>query len=186
MNTKNTIPIQNDMVKDLTSELSIHFCNMYTLQLMCKNFEWHVEGPYYKSMRDLFSEQHKIIDKEINDLAERMRVLDMDVPVAIKLVNELSEIRETNIYDNADQMLDRCVEATSTARSRCTKAFKKTSFDCDEVTAEMLMRHLKLLEKSVWKLKSSMDNEPKGNFHKLNEILDFESFRNSSSEMEAH
>lgn len=141
---------------ELAEELCIHFANLYTLSLRVKNFHWNVKGPRFIALHQMFEDEYKAIDEQLDDLAERIRALGVYVPASLQELVALSEVGSDQRPYDGDGMLEDLITCYVVVKEHCRKVIKCTELVHDEVTADMLVQHLKIMEKAVWKFRSSV------------------------------
>ena len=69
-------------------------------------YHWHVVGPDFKQIHDLFGEQYQAIQEEVDRISEHMRFLGIKPISSLSRVVEVSGVEEakTNISDDATML----------------------------------------------------------------------------------
>ncbi len=68
-------------MNEVINKLSILMADTYTLYLKTQNYHWHVTGPLFKSLHELFENQYQELAEAVDLVAERIRSLDHQVPL---------------------------------------------------------------------------------------------------------
>jgi starvation-inducible DNA-binding protein len=66
----------------------------YTLYLQTHNFHWNVTGPQFRELHLMFEEHYTELATAVDEIAERIRTLDIAAPGTYKAFAELSSIKE--------------------------------------------------------------------------------------------
>lgn len=64
----------------------------YTLYLQTHNFHWNVTGPQFRELHLMFEEHYTELAVTVDDIAERIRTLDVAAPGTHKAFAQLSSI----------------------------------------------------------------------------------------------
>ena len=59
-----------------------------------QGFHWNVVGPQFEPLHELFQEQYTELSKAIDEIAERIRALDVKAPASFSEFKSLSSIAE--------------------------------------------------------------------------------------------
>ena len=75
----------------------------YVLVTKTRNAHWNVVGPDFADKHKLFEEQYDKINKFIDDIAERIRMLGCNPPSGLQVYLELSGLEEniSGVYQSA-------------------------------------------------------------------------------------
>ena len=65
----------------------------YTLYLQTHNFHWNVTGPLFRELHLMFEEQYTELATAVDDIAERIRTLDVAAPGTYKEFAKLNDIK---------------------------------------------------------------------------------------------
>ena len=66
----------------------------YIIYLKTQGFHWNVVGPQFEPLHELFQEQYTELAKAIDEIAERIRALDVKAPGSFSEFKSLSSIAE--------------------------------------------------------------------------------------------
>ncbi|TON78856.1 DNA starvation/stationary phase protection protein, partial [Vibrio parahaemolyticus] len=78
----------------------------YTLYLQTHNFHWNVEGPNFRELHLMFEEHYTELATAVDEIAERIRTLDVPAPGTFKEFAKLSVIEEVEGVPSATEMVD--------------------------------------------------------------------------------
>jgi starvation-inducible DNA-binding protein len=78
----------------------------YTLYLQTHNFHWNVEGPQFRELHLMFEEHYTELAIAVDDVAERIRTLDVPAPGTYKELARLSSIKEVEGVPDGKTMVD--------------------------------------------------------------------------------
>ena len=90
----------------------------YTLYLQTHNFHWNVTGPQFRPLHLMFEEQYTELAVAVDDIAERIRSLDVAAPGTYKAFASLTAIKEVEEVPEAKTMAVRGSRAGGAALSR--------------------------------------------------------------------
>ena len=130
--------------------------NSYVLALKTQNFHWNVAGPNFKSLHDLFSSQYEDLSEAIDDLAERIRALDILVPARFDLFLGESEIKNGSEKSNWQVMVKELCDDNKELSKMINICLREVQKEGDEATADMLIERAQVHDKNAWMLKSSL------------------------------
>ena len=78
----------------------------YTLYLQTHNFHWNVSGPQFRELHLMFEEHYTELAIAVDDIAERIRTLDVAAPGTYKEFSRLSSIDEIEGVPSSEKMVD--------------------------------------------------------------------------------
>ena len=77
----------------------------YTLYLQTHNFHWNVTGPQFRELHLMFEEHYTELATAVDEVAERIRTLDVAAPGTYKAFAQLASIREVEGVPAANDMV---------------------------------------------------------------------------------
>jgi starvation-inducible DNA-binding protein len=77
----------------------------YTLYLQTHNFHWNVTGPQFRELHLMFEEHYTEMAVAVDDVAERIRTLDVAAPGTYKEFAKLSSIQEIDGVPSSSDMV---------------------------------------------------------------------------------
>lgn len=134
--------------------LSHLLADTYSLYLKTHSFHWNVTGPQFNSLHLMFEQQYNALWTAADEIAERIRTLDMPAPGSYSQFARLTSIKEEagvpGWLDMVRQLQDGHELAAATARH----VVKLANEVGDEGTADLATGRLKEHEKTAWMLRS--------------------------------
>ena len=144
-------------MSDLMNKLSIILADTYTLYLKTQNYHWHVKGPQFKSMHDLFEMQYRELAEAVDAIAERMLMLGHKAPATFKEFEQLKTIKEGNSDLNANQMVNELSQDHVSLVKDLNQAMVLAQKNNDEGSVSLLSERIAAHEKVHWMLKASCE-----------------------------
>jgi starvation-inducible DNA-binding protein len=127
----------------------------YTLYLQTHNFHWNVTGPQFRELHLMFEEHYTELAVAVDDIAERIRTLDVVAPGTYKQFAALSSIDEIEGVPTAQEMVDILTKGHEQVVKTCRKALKLAQDGDDESTAALVSDRMRLHEKTAWMLRAT-------------------------------
>lgn len=126
----------------------------YTLYLQTHNFHWNVTGPQFRNLHLMFEEQYTELALAVDEIAERIRALDVHAPGTYKEFVNLSSIKEVEGVPEGREMVDILTDGHEKVVKACRKVLKVAQEAEDESTASLASDRMRLHEKTAWMLRS--------------------------------
>ena len=134
--------------------LSRLLADSYTLYLKTHNFHWNVTGPMFATLHTLFETHYTELATAVDEIAERIRALDVPAPGSYRQFSELSSIEEETGVPSAEDMIRQLVEGQETVVRTARSVFEAVDGTGDEPTADLLTQRMQVHEKNAWMLRS--------------------------------
>jgi starvation-inducible DNA-binding protein len=125
----------------------------YTLYLQTHNFHWNVTGPQFRELHLMFEEHYNELAIAVDDIAERIRTLDVAAPGTYKEFVRLSNIKEVDGVPPAKEMVDILTQSHETVVRTCRDVLKHAQGADDESTAALASDRMRVHEKTAWMLR---------------------------------
>ncbi len=93
----------------------------------------------------------------MDEIAERIRALDMPAPGSYKAYAALTDIAEEDDIPSARQMIANLVEGQETIVRTARGIFAVVDAANDEPSADLLTQRMKIHEKNAWMLRSMLE-----------------------------
>lgn len=126
----------------------------YTLYLQTHNFHWNVEGPRFRELHLMFEEHYTELAVAVDDIAERIRTLDVPAPGTYKEFGKLSSIKEVDGVPDAKKMVDLLTHGHEQVVRTCRDVLKLANEADDESTGAMASDRMRIHEKTAWMLRA--------------------------------
>ena len=140
--------------QQIAAGLAHLLADSYTLYLKTHNFHWNVTGPMFVTLHTLFEQQYTELALAVDEIAERIRALDVPAPGSYKQFGELTSIREETGVPKAADMV-RQLAGDQEALVRTARGIVPVAQAAnDDPTADLLIRRMQVHEKNAWMLQS--------------------------------
>jgi starvation-inducible DNA-binding protein len=126
----------------------------YTLYLQTHNFHWNVTGPRFRDLHLMFEEHYTELAVAVDDIAERIRTLDVAAPGTYKAFAELSSIKETEGVPAAEDMVEVLTRSHEQVVKTCREVLTPAQQAGDESTVALVSDRMRVHEKTAWMLRA--------------------------------
>lgn len=126
----------------------------YTLYLQTHNFHWNVTGPQFRELHLMFEEHYTELATAVDEIAERIRTLDVPAPGTYKAFAALSSIKEIEGVPSANQMIDLLTQGHEQVVKTCRETLAPAQEAGDESTAALVSDRMRVHEKTAWMLRA--------------------------------
>ncbi|ANB02633.1 Dps family protein [Ectothiorhodospira sp. BSL-9] len=126
----------------------------YTLYLQTHNFHWNVVGPQFRELHLMFEEHYTELATAVDDIAERIRTLDVVAPGTYKQLASLSSIEEVEGVPAGREMVDILTDSHEKVVKCCREVLKVAQAADDESTAALVSDRMRVHEKTAWMLRA--------------------------------
>jgi starvation-inducible DNA-binding protein len=127
----------------------------YTLYLQTHNFHWNVTGVRFRELHLMFEEQYMELAIAVDDIAERIRTLDVAAPGTYKEFSRLSSIDEVDGVPHATEMIEALLVGHEKTIQTARDVLKVAHQLDDESTASLVSDRMRVHEKTSWMLRAS-------------------------------
>ncbi len=134
--------------------LSKLLADTYSLYLKTHSFHWNVTGPQFNSLHLMFETQYNALWLAADEVAERIRTLDVFAPGSYSQFAKLSSIKDEPGVPDWQEMVGQLVEGHEIVAATARDALKAANAAGDDGTADMVTGRLKEHEKTAWMLRS--------------------------------
>ena len=139
---------------EIAAGLSRMLADSYTLYLQTHNFHWNVTGPQFRELHLMFEEHYTELAVAVDDIAERIRTLDVAAPGTYKAFSALSAVKEVDGVPEANQMVSILTKAHEQVVKTCRDVLVKAQQANDESTAALVSDRMRVHEKTAWMLRA--------------------------------
>ena len=126
----------------------------YTLYLQTHNFHWNVTGPQFRELHLMFEEHYNELATAVDDIAERIRTLDVAAPGTYRAFVELSNIKEVDGVPSATAMVEILTRGHEQVVKTCRDVLGPAQKAGDESTAALVSDRMRVHEKTAWMLRA--------------------------------
>ena len=144
-------------MSDLMNKLSIIMADTYALYLKTQNYHWHVKGPHFKTLHELFEAQYRELAEAVDAVAERMLMMGHKAPATFKEFERLKTIKDGDSGLTSNQMVSELATDNSTLVKDLNKAMLLAQNANDEGTVNLLSERVAVHQKAHWMLSASRE-----------------------------
>ena len=144
---------EQDRIK-IAEGLKRLLADSYTLYLQTHNFHWNVTGPQFRELHLMFEEHYNELAVAVDDIAERIRTLDVPAPGTYKAFAELTSIEEIEGVPSAAEMIKRLTRGHEQVVKTGREALARAQEADDESTAALVSDRMRIHEKTAWMLRA--------------------------------
>lgn len=127
----------------------------YTLYLQTHNFHWNVTGPQFRELHLMFEEHYTELAVAVDDIAERIRTLDVAAPGTYQAFAKLSAIKEVEGVPSASQMVTTLTQGHEQVVKTCRQVLQISQAADDESTSALVSDRMRIHEKTAWMLRAT-------------------------------
>jgi len=145
-------------MSDLINKLSVILADTYALYLKTQNYHWHVKGPQFRSLHELFDLQYHELADAVDQMAERILIKGHNAPATFKEFERLKTIKDGQSTISANEMITQLANDHDTLVKDLDGAMLMAQKINDEGTVNLLANRIEAHEKARWMLRSSQEN----------------------------
>ena len=128
----------------------------YALYLKTQNYHWNVEGPYFKSLHELFELQYTDLAMAIDEIAELIRGLGSKAPGNWNAYDTVRTIKDGDENADASTMVKDLKNDQDVIVKTIQQALEAAQNAGDEVIIGALVERMTVHRKNGWMLQSSI------------------------------
>jgi len=152
--TKIDIGIKEQDRIDVAEKLKHLLADSYTLYLQTHNFHWNVTGPHFSELHLMFEEHYTELSAAVDEIAERIRTLDVPAPGTYSEFSKLSRIKEVVGVPEAKEMVDLLTSGHESVVKTCRDVLETAQRANDESTVALVSDRMRVHEKTAWMLRA--------------------------------
>ena len=138
----------------VAQQLSQLLADTYSLYLKTHSFHWNITGPQFNNLHTMFETQYNELWLAADEVAERIRTLDVFAPGSYSQFGKLTSIKEEPGVPEWKDMVGQLVEGHEIAAHTARQTIKAADGAGDEGTADLVTGRLMEHEKTAWMLRS--------------------------------
>lgn len=149
------IGLSSKNLKNITGLLSAVLADAFLLYTKTRKFHWNVSGNSFIELHELFEAQYKILEKAIDEIAERINKLGAKTPGTMQEFLQTASLKESpGKYPSQKEMIRELLKDHEAVIIQIRKYID----DCDEKygdigTSDFLTDLIKEHETIAWKLR---------------------------------
>jgi len=141
---------QNEISKVLCQLLA----DTYMLYYRTQHFHWHVVGPQFMSLHEVFEGQYDDLADAVDEIAERLRALNAQVPLNLQDLLQHNQLPQMQTIPDAQGMLQQLFDDHTALKQSLNDHLSIVEDHDDVVTSDLLSGRLVRHEKTLWILHS--------------------------------
>lgn len=152
MKTLDFTKLNTESVKSVVSELSQLLADFQVYYTNVRGFHWNIKGKDFYVMHAQFENMYNNAAEKIDEIAERILMLDGVPAHNFSEYLTKSKIKETGYVSGSNEALQHVMESTGYFLEVERKILKLASETGDEATVAMMSDYIKEQEKQLWML----------------------------------
>lgn len=142
------------MAKQLQNVLS----DTYLLAIKTHGYHWNVKGPLFPQLHAQFGEQYEALFEAADELAERIRALDVFAPGSPSAFHNHTIVKDSSDRVlKAQAMVADLLKWHEAVRDRVEEARSFADEVGDKASEDMLIGRLEAHDKTMWMLRAQLD-----------------------------
>lgn len=145
---------------DVTEILKGHLADLHVLYIKTRNYHWNVVGPRFQPLHAFFEEQYEDLEKAIDEVAERIRMLQGKSPGSMAEFLKMARLCEEKegVYPPSDDMIRNLLADHEAVIRQLRKDIDTTAEKDDDIgTSDFLTGLIEAHEKMAWMLRSFLE-----------------------------
>ncbi len=143
----------------VVSGLQTILADTYALMAQTHLAHWNVEGPHFFSLHAAFQTQYEELFEAVDEIAERLRALDVLAPGGLKTLAGLSNVQEGAVESTpAKDFVAHLVDAHEVVLGTAKTVRDAAGDSGDLETQDLMIKRIQTHEKTLWMLKSFLKN----------------------------
>ena len=126
--------------------------------MMAQNFHWNVTGMAFGPLHDLFQAIYEDHFQAQDELAERIKALDMHAEGQLASMLERSKVKDAEGHLNAREMLQTLLKAQETLAATLASAGSVAAENGDSLTEDLAIGRGRTHEKFAWMLRAHLQD----------------------------
>jgi starvation-inducible DNA-binding protein len=149
-------PTTNSNTKKTAEAAGTLLASSYILYLKTQNFHWNVQGPFFTQLHTLFEVHYTELIPAIDEIAERIRALQVAAPGTFKAFSKLSSVKEVDGVPDAMEMVQLLADDQEKLVKDSEALFKAAESAGDQGTCDLAVRRMQAHQKNAWMLRSQL------------------------------
>ncbi|WP_367607924.1 Dps family protein [Legionella sp. W05-934-2] len=138
-------------------KMCVVLANTYALYLKTQNYHWHVKGPNFKSLHELFEGQYIELADAVDKIAERILTMGHNAPATFKQFEKLKTIKDGDSNKAANDMVLELANDNTLMSEFLNEVIQIASKHHDEGSVALLGERIAAHEKAMWMLGASKE-----------------------------
>lgn len=143
-------------MNELVIALKIYFASNFVLYVKTHGAHVNVTGMFFPQLHDLFGDQYQDLQDQIDVIGEKLRTLDVMVPLSMAEITQQSAIEDLQGTTDAKGYLGRLLADHEKMAIVIKKSFDRAVEAKQEGIANYLSERLDAHAKMAWMLRSTL------------------------------
>lgn len=126
----------------------------FALMAKTQGFHWNMRGLGFIGLHKLTEAQYQELFQAVDELAERLRALDVLAPTGLSEMDEYASIDDAPLRPDTSQAVAILAEDNTTLASRASELAAMADEAGDAATHDMLVARAAVHQKAAWLLRS--------------------------------
>lgn len=148
------LALNKDKVPALVKELNLLLANYELYNQKLKNYHWNIKGRNFFDIHKLFEEMYSEAHVQIDQIAERVRILKSKPLSTLKQYLESAEITEIENFVNDRHAIEAIVHDHYILLRNMRRILRNAEAAGDEGTTDLVGGIMRYIEKKSWMLDS--------------------------------
>jgi starvation-inducible DNA-binding protein len=138
-----------------------HLADLHVLYIKTRNYHWNVVGPRFQPLHAFFEDQYEDIAKAIDEVAERIRMLQGKSPGSMAEFLKMARLCEekAGVFPSSDGMIRNLLADHEAIIRQLRKDIETTAEKDDDIgTSDFLTGLIEAHEKMAWMLRSFVED----------------------------
>ena len=146
------------MSKAVIEHLNLELATAFVQSFNARRYHWMVSGPHFRDYHLRFSDLYEAVDSTIDELAERIRMLDGTPITAPSQMESLSVVKPSDTKKRLDPagMLKEALAGSDKVVALMHKGIEIANQANDPGTADLLTRFVQVHQKEAWFLREML------------------------------
>ncbi|MEM0968925.1 MAG: DNA starvation/stationary phase protection protein [Verrucomicrobiota bacterium] len=155
--TTTTQPTQAE--SSVVTGLQTMLADSYALMAQTHVAHWNVEGPAFFELHTAFQSQYEELFTAIDDIAERLRALDVLAPGGLGVLKGLTSVEELDVAAMpAKDFVSHLIDAHEVVIASATAVRDACDESRDLETQDLMIGRIQVHQKTLWMFKSYLKN----------------------------
>lgn len=153
------LALNKQIGNEIGKKLSYYLADSFILYTKTLNYHWNMHGPTFFMYHRLLEEQYKELAIAIDDMAERLRMLDQKAPATLKEYLNLTSLKEGQSSFSEKEMIKDLAQDNMFLVEQGSELIAFCNEKGDEGTADLLIERIRIHDKNSWLLRSHFSNK---------------------------
>jgi starvation-inducible DNA-binding protein len=148
---------QRNATAQVAKHLAWVLSDTYVLMVKTHGYHWNVTGELFPQLHTLFETQYNELFAATDEIAERIRGLNMPAPVSMSNFLNHTAVKETTSIPSATAMIKDLIACNENLRARVAEACDFAGEVGDKGSEDVMIARLRAHDKAIWMLRSMVD-----------------------------